>query len=55
MNRLYIFDLDGTLVDSSQQIYLAVTNTCRDFGIEPLSYSTFFAALVFHLKILFKT
>lgn len=37
---LFIFDLDGTLVDSTDDLALAVNLMRRDFGLSPLSRET---------------
>ncbi|MCC6276793.1 MAG: HAD-IA family hydrolase [Oligoflexia bacterium] len=36
-NRLIIFDLDGTLVDSAPDIHAAATNAMIEHGLEPVS------------------
>ena len=38
--ELLIFDLDGTLIDSSEDIAWAVNHTLKDMGLEELSYQT---------------
>ena len=40
MNRLLVFDLDGTLIDSVGGIAASVNRTRRDFGFAPLSKDT---------------
>ena len=40
MNRLLVFDLDGTLIDSVGGIAASVNRTRRDFGFAPLSKET---------------
>ena len=39
-NRCVIFDLDGTLIDSREDIANAVNATRRDFNLPPLSLET---------------
>ncbi|MBI3399548.1 MAG: HAD hydrolase-like protein, partial [Deltaproteobacteria bacterium] len=50
--ELIIFDLDGTLIDSSEDIAWAVNQTLRDMSFEELSYQTIKKRIGWGVKML---
>lgn len=41
--RLYVFDLDGTLIDSKLDLALSVNVTRKEFGLDPLAHDAIFS------------
>ena len=50
--ELIIFDLDGTLIDSSEDIAWAVNKTLRQMGLEELSYQAIKESIGWGVKML---